>query len=178
MESGMFDMRTEDQLVRYGESTLLTATEIFRRAGTTCRTPGNTATLLLSTPIPYARKGALAAITQFLVRHSGSIVHADDHINSGLLENEVRAVGIAGGQRGEDFEVTARIRKRIARTGHNAHIRHEALTLPFAAQSYNGLRTVIPTDGLKCQTGYTRHRAAQCQPPIGCSSMPLVVRNG
>ncbi len=43
----------------------------------------NTAVLLLSTPIPLARKGAVAAITQFLVMHNGSILHADDHVDAG-----------------------------------------------------------------------------------------------
>lgn len=43
----------------------------------------NTAVLLLSTPIPLARKGAVAAITQFLVTHNGSILHADDHVDTG-----------------------------------------------------------------------------------------------
>jgi len=42
----------------------------------------NTAVLLLSTPIPLARKGAVAAITQFLVTRNGSILHADDHVDS------------------------------------------------------------------------------------------------
>ena len=42
----------------------------------------NTAVLLLSTPVPLARKGAVAAITQFLVTHNGSILHADDHVDS------------------------------------------------------------------------------------------------
>lgn len=42
----------------------------------------NTAVLLLSTPIPLARQGAVAAITQFLVTHKGSILHADDHVDS------------------------------------------------------------------------------------------------
>jgi formyltetrahydrofolate deformylase len=42
----------------------------------------NTAVLLLSAPIPLARKGAVAAITQFLVTHNGSILHADDHVDS------------------------------------------------------------------------------------------------
>ena len=36
----------------------------------------NTAVLLLSTPVPLARKGAVAAIVQFLVTHNGSIPHA------------------------------------------------------------------------------------------------------
>jgi formyltetrahydrofolate deformylase len=39
--------------------------------------------LLLSTPIPYAHKGAVAAVTQFLVAHNGRILHADDHIDNG-----------------------------------------------------------------------------------------------
>jgi hypothetical protein len=30
-----------------------------------------------------ARKGVIAAITQFLVAHNGSMLHADDHIDSG-----------------------------------------------------------------------------------------------
>jgi formyltetrahydrofolate deformylase len=42
----------------------------------------NSAVLLLSTPIPVARKGAVAAITQFLVTHNGSILHADDHVDT------------------------------------------------------------------------------------------------
>jgi formyltetrahydrofolate deformylase len=41
----------------------------------------NTAVLLLSTPYPMARKGAVAAIIQFLVTHHGSILHADDHVD-------------------------------------------------------------------------------------------------
>lgn len=43
----------------------------------------NTAVLLLSTPTFMARKGAVAAITQFLVTHNGSILHADDHVDGG-----------------------------------------------------------------------------------------------
>jgi formyltetrahydrofolate deformylase len=43
----------------------------------------NTAVLLLSSPIALARKGALAAIAQFLVAHNGSVLHADDHIDGG-----------------------------------------------------------------------------------------------
>ena len=43
----------------------------------------NTAVLLSSSPIALARKGVLAAITQFLVAHSGIVLHADDHIDSG-----------------------------------------------------------------------------------------------
>src|SRR6516165_3346100 len=43
----------------------------------------NTAVLLSSSPIALARKGVMAAITQFLVAHNGSVLHADDHIDSG-----------------------------------------------------------------------------------------------
>jgi formyltetrahydrofolate deformylase len=43
----------------------------------------NTAVLLSSIPVALARKGALAAITQFLVAHHGSVLHADDHIDGG-----------------------------------------------------------------------------------------------
>lgn len=43
----------------------------------------NTAVLLLSSPIALARKGALAAIAQFLVAHNGSVLHADDHFDGG-----------------------------------------------------------------------------------------------
>ena len=43
----------------------------------------NTAVLLLSTPMPLARKGVVAAIAEFLVAHNGSILHSDDHLDSG-----------------------------------------------------------------------------------------------
>lgn len=43
----------------------------------------NTAVLLLSTPMPLARKGVIAAISEFLVAHNGSILHSDDHLDSG-----------------------------------------------------------------------------------------------
>jgi formyltetrahydrofolate deformylase len=42
----------------------------------------NTAVLLLSTPRPLARKGVVAAISQFLIAHNGSVLHSDDHIDS------------------------------------------------------------------------------------------------
>jgi formyltetrahydrofolate deformylase len=41
----------------------------------------NTAVLLLSTPRLLARKGVVAAISQFLVAHNGSILHSDDHLD-------------------------------------------------------------------------------------------------
>jgi len=43
----------------------------------------NTAVLLLSSPISLARKGAVAAISQFLIAHNGSVLHTDDHVDSG-----------------------------------------------------------------------------------------------
>src|SRR5271169_6542512 len=43
----------------------------------------NTAVLLLSSPIALARKGVMAGIAQFLVAHNGSVLHTDDHIDSG-----------------------------------------------------------------------------------------------
>jgi formyltetrahydrofolate deformylase len=43
----------------------------------------NTAVLLLSTPMRLARKGAVATISQFLVAHHGSVLHCDDHLDSG-----------------------------------------------------------------------------------------------
>ena len=43
----------------------------------------NTAVLLLSTPMPLARKGVVAAISQFLVAHNGSVLHSDDHLDRG-----------------------------------------------------------------------------------------------
>jgi formyltetrahydrofolate deformylase len=43
----------------------------------------NTAVLLLSTPMPLARKGVGAAVAEFLVAHNGSILHSDDHLDSG-----------------------------------------------------------------------------------------------
>ncbi len=43
----------------------------------------NTAVLLLSTPLALARKGVVAAISQFLIAHNGSVLHSDDHLDSG-----------------------------------------------------------------------------------------------
>lgn len=39
------------------------------------------AVLLLSIPMCLARKGVVAAISQFLVAHSGSVLHSDDHLD-------------------------------------------------------------------------------------------------
>jgi formyltetrahydrofolate deformylase len=43
----------------------------------------NTAVLLLSSPIPLARQGVVAAISQFVVAHHGGVLHSDDHVDSG-----------------------------------------------------------------------------------------------
>jgi formyltetrahydrofolate deformylase len=43
----------------------------------------NTDVLLLSTPMPLARKGVVAAISQFLVAHNASVLHSDDHLDTG-----------------------------------------------------------------------------------------------
>jgi hypothetical protein len=43
----------------------------------------HTAVLLLSTPMRLARKGAVTAIAQFLTAHNGSLLHSDDHLDSG-----------------------------------------------------------------------------------------------
>ena len=83
MESGLAVTRLDGGTGQYSEGALLTAPEIFRRAGTLHATLNNSAILLLSTPIPYAYKGAVAAVTQFLVAHNGRILHADDHIDNG-----------------------------------------------------------------------------------------------
>ena len=44
----------------------------------------NTAVMLLSCPGSLARKGAVAAISNFIIAHKGSILHADDHQDAGL----------------------------------------------------------------------------------------------
>jgi formyltetrahydrofolate deformylase len=41
------------------------------------------AVLLLSAPMPLASKGAVAAVSQFLIAHHGSILHGDDHLDGG-----------------------------------------------------------------------------------------------
>jgi formyltetrahydrofolate deformylase len=43
----------------------------------------NTAVLLLSAPMRLARKGAVAAVSQFLIAHNGDLLHSDDHLDSG-----------------------------------------------------------------------------------------------
>jgi formyltetrahydrofolate deformylase len=42
----------------------------------------STAVLLLSTPACLARKGVVAAISQFLIAHNGGVLHSDDHLDS------------------------------------------------------------------------------------------------
>ena len=73
----------------------------------------HTAVLLLSTPVPLARKGAVAAIMQFLVTHNGSILHADDHVDSergmflSRLEWDLDGFNIPIGEFGEWFKPVA-----------------------------------------------------------------------
>lgn len=43
-----------------------------------------TAVLLLSCPGSLARKGVVAAISNFIIAHSGGILHSDDHLDTGL----------------------------------------------------------------------------------------------
>lgn len=43
----------------------------------------NSAVLLFSTPMELARKGVVANISQFLIAHNGSVLHSDDHVDSG-----------------------------------------------------------------------------------------------
>ncbi len=47
-------------------------------------TTKNTAIMLLSCPGSLARKGVVAAISNFIMAHKGSILHSDDHQDSGL----------------------------------------------------------------------------------------------
>ncbi len=47
------------------------------------RAAKKSAVLLLSIPMSLARKGVVAEISQFLVTHHGSILHSDDHLDSG-----------------------------------------------------------------------------------------------
>src|SRR5271169_4942773 len=42
-----------------------------------------TAVLLFSSPVALARKGVAAAISQLLIAHQGSVLHSDDHVDSG-----------------------------------------------------------------------------------------------
>ncbi len=43
----------------------------------------HTTVLLFSSPIPFARKGVIAAICDFLIAHKGSVLHTDDHLDPG-----------------------------------------------------------------------------------------------
>jgi formyltetrahydrofolate deformylase len=42
----------------------------------------STAVLLLSAPSGFARKGVVAAVSQFLIAHNGGVLHCDDHLDS------------------------------------------------------------------------------------------------
>jgi formyltetrahydrofolate deformylase len=73
----------------------------------------NTAVLLLSSPIPLARKGVVAAISQFIVAHNGSVLHSDDHVDSGRdlllsrLEWDLDGFDIPVSEFGEHFKPVA-----------------------------------------------------------------------
>jgi len=73
----------------------------------------NTAVLLLSTPMPLARKGVVAEISQFLIGHNGSVLHSDDHLDSGRdlflsrLEWDLEGFDIAIPEFGRHFEPLA-----------------------------------------------------------------------
>jgi formyltetrahydrofolate deformylase len=47
-------------------------------------TTKNAAVILLSCPGSLARKGVVAAISNFIIAHKGSILHTDDHLDTGL----------------------------------------------------------------------------------------------
>jgi len=61
IESGLTAARAEDRIGPYDEGAMLTATQTFRRAASQLPRFQEPATLLLSTPIAYAHKGAVAA---------------------------------------------------------------------------------------------------------------------
>src|SRR5271165_1133542 len=73
----------------------------------------HTAVLLLSTPMRLARKGAVTAIAQFLTAHNGSLLHSDDHLDSGRdlflsrLEWDLEGFDIAISEFGRHFEPLA-----------------------------------------------------------------------
>jgi formyltetrahydrofolate deformylase len=54
-----------------------------RKAGAGDRNVKSTAVLLVSAPMRLARKGAMAAVSQFLTAHNGSVLHGDDYLDSG-----------------------------------------------------------------------------------------------
>jgi len=74
-----------------------------------------------------ARKGAMAAITQFLVAHHGSVLHADDHLDSGRelslsrLEWDLEAFDIPIAEFEQHFKPVAdayRIKYHLALSGY------------------------------------------------------------
>jgi formyltetrahydrofolate deformylase len=91
----------------------------------------NTAVLLLSSPIPLARKGAVAAISQFLIAHNGSVLHTDDHVDSGRavllsrLEWDLEGFDIPISDFEEHFKPVAerfRINYHLAMTDHRPKV--------------------------------------------------------
>src|ERR1022692_2348034 len=59
-----------------------------------------TAVLLFSSPVALARKGVVAAISQMLVAHHGSVLHSDDHVDTGRELFRSRLEGAL-----EDFDI-------------------------------------------------------------------------
>jgi len=91
----------------------------------------NTAVLLLSSPVALARQGAVAAISQFLIAHNGSVLHTDDHVDSGRdlllsrLEWDLEGFDIPISDFGEYFKPVAerfRISYHLAMTDHRPKV--------------------------------------------------------
>ena len=91
----------------------------------------HTAVLLLSTPMRLARKGAVTAIAQFLTAHNGSLLHSDDHLDSGRdlflsrLEWDLEGFDIAIPEFGRHFEPLAerfQINYHLALTDHRPKV--------------------------------------------------------
>jgi formyltetrahydrofolate deformylase len=91
----------------------------------------NTAVLLLSTPQSFARKGAVAAICQFLIAHNGSVLHCDDHLDSSRdlflsrLEWDLDGFDIPISEFDDQFKPVAepfRINYHLALTGYRPKI--------------------------------------------------------
>lgn len=91
----------------------------------------STAVLLFSTPIELARKGIVADVAQFLVAHKGSVLHTDDHVDSGRdrflsrLEWDLDAFDIPIADFGHHFKPLAerfQIHYHLALTDHRPKV--------------------------------------------------------
>lgn len=91
----------------------------------------NTAVLLFSSPISLACKGVVAAVSQFLVAHNGSVLHIDDHLDGGRelllsrLEWDVEGFDIPIGAFEEHFKPVAdafQIKYHLALTGYRPKV--------------------------------------------------------